>query len=558
MAKKFFVFLMCAMVMIAYSTPAFAAGDAKVADKAIDVHALFGQPMTSYGIIVDTFKLKDDAQTNFAAKTAEYYNAQTGNDLTNEVEQTFLIGNVEGYNMDWSTWPAKATKDSTGTVKFKLKGGFNSTERATHIITPVSEQSKIEGLGGLKIRYPEKPVTQAQVNVKVQSMLDKGKHISEKLGELKTTEGIEVSTGSDQKYRLDLTNKPAGTYVLNLSKTDFEKYFSENEKFSLELNDEQTIVLNVAGKGDFSLYKFKINGKGSGDWTNNIPGNDIDAEDHIIFNFLDAEKVVTKEAVTGTFFALNADLVKETGTSAGHIVAKSVEIINGEWHNVCHSVQEVPDIDEEEEEPKDPAIEDPKDDDEDSPKDEEVEEPKDDSDNDPTKKNPSGDNDEGDKDDDPKNDDEDSPKDEDVEDPKDDGDKDSSKKDPRGDDDEGDEHKDPGDNSGGSSDEQGDDGDKDEKQDDPSDNHDPSDEDEDNEDPSDKGGVEDPGNEDGDNPDSDNSDDKDKDKGSKDKKNNDDNNPKTEDAANIILCLGGLIAAVLGGILVFVRRRRLQ
>ncbi|MDO4518425.1 MAG: hypothetical protein Q4B78_04375, partial [Bacillota bacterium] len=281
MAKKFFVFLMCAMVMIAYSTPAFAAGDVKSADKAIDVHALFGQPMTSYGIIVDTLALKGDGQTNFAAKNAEFYSGQTGNDLTNEVEQTFLIGKVEGYNMDWSTWPAKATKDSTGTVKFKLKGGFNSTERATHIITPVSEQSKIEGLGGLKIRYPEKPVTQAQVNAKVQSMLDKGKHISEKLGELKTTEGIEVTTGSDQKYRLDLTNQPAGIYVLNLSKADFDKYFSENGRFTLMIGSEQTVLFNVDGKGEFAFNKYKINSDSTESWFNTNLVNGVDAENQI-------------------------------------------------------------------------------------------------------------------------------------------------------------------------------------------------------------------------------------------------------------------------------------
>lgn len=48
-----------------------------------------------FGIVTGTFTLAGDAGTNVAAKNAVYKSAQTGNDLTNDVEQEFIFGSVD-------------------------------------------------------------------------------------------------------------------------------------------------------------------------------------------------------------------------------------------------------------------------------------------------------------------------------------------------------------------------------------------------------------------------------------------------------------------------------
>ena len=305
----------------------------------------------NYGVTADTFTLTGgkDAETNVAAKTAQC-ETQTGNDKTSEqTKQEFIIGHVD--------------------QNFKIKGNSNTT-----VYCPESESSSLTHLDTVQITTynTSSDTINNAINglkqiVKVQS--DACLQNAAQSGRLKATISYQ---SKDQKYHLDLPEGQQGTYYVTLDSSIFSNNpdgqntvgkFRQAESLYITAGEGQSIVFNVTDdfiktedtykepwdtnakalpEGTLELTKFNWNGKGSdsadflGDKNNNLV-KDITPATHIIWNLANAnlKHVNIVGSIAGVIYAPNAE-VKVTSTSAGWIVANTVTIDSGEWHNVSH------------------------------------------------------------------------------------------------------------------------------------------------------------------------------------------------------------------------------
>ena len=257
-----------------------------------------------YGITTGTFTLEGgDAESNVAARVGTC-TTQTGNDLSNPTTQTILIGEVKdkfvtkGYSVYFRTSP-----ESAGKVVF---GG--STETSHVLDTSMSKD---------------------QLQAEVQGMLDS---VAKKQAELAAHQANAAVTyrANDQRYVLDIKGRGAGTYYVTMDNATFANALSENGKFKIYKDDDQTIVFNVTATGDLNINQFSVNDRAAGNMLQSDAG---DTPQQIIWNFTSASSVKTTGSVTGVFLATGADWYNDN-TSSGWLVAKSVFIRSGEWHNV--------------------------------------------------------------------------------------------------------------------------------------------------------------------------------------------------------------------------------
>jgi pilin isopeptide linkage protein len=257
-----------------------------------------------YGITTGSFTLEGgDAESNVAARVGTC-TTQTGNDLSNPTTQTMLIGEIQnkfvtkGYSVYFRTSPESADK--------VLFSGDTSTK---HVLDTSMSKDALQA--------------------EVQGMLD---NVAAKQAELAAhpANAAVVYKQNDQRYVLDIKGRGAGTYYVNLDSAAFKNALSENGKFKIYKDDDQTIVFNVTATGDVSINQFYVNDRASGNMLQSDAG---DTPQQIIWNFTGASKVTTAGSVTGVFLATGADWYNDN-TSSGWLVAKSVFIRSGEWHNV--------------------------------------------------------------------------------------------------------------------------------------------------------------------------------------------------------------------------------
>ena len=257
-----------------------------------------------YGITTGTFTLEGgDAESNVAARVGTCA-TQTGNDLSNPTTQTMLIGEIQnkfitkGYSVYFRTSPESADK-----VVFS--GGTNSN----HVLDTSSSKD--------------------QLQAEVQGMLDS---VAAKQKELAAHQANAAVTyrQNDQRYVLDIKGRGAGTYYVTMDNAAFANALSENGKFKIYKDDDQTIVFNVTATGDLNISQFSVNDRAAGNMVQSDAG---DTPQQIIWNFTGASSVKTTGSVTGVFLATGADWYNDS-TSSGWLVAKSVFIRSGEWHNV--------------------------------------------------------------------------------------------------------------------------------------------------------------------------------------------------------------------------------
>ena len=264
-----------------------------------------------FGIVTGTFTLAGDAETNVAARNAVYERAQTGNTKTNEVEQEFIFGSVDV---------------TSGGNKLLLKGKkafVRCTESDKVKITHESPTDKLSF---------DTQNTKDQLNCKVQDMMD---HVSAKSTEIagKSASDVNITYGQDQKYYLNIKEKPDGTYYVNVDKDSFGKIMSDADKFRIEKNPGQTIIFNVSADGDLSMQKYSINRVGTDSLLDS--GNDVTKT--IIWNFTGSGKLKLIGSVSGVIIAPNRD-VTTIATGSGWIVSNSVTINSGEWHNTYQNL----------------------------------------------------------------------------------------------------------------------------------------------------------------------------------------------------------------------------
>lgn len=191
-----------------------------------------------FGIVTGDFDQSwGDAETNVAAKTAKCA-TQTGNDLTNKVQQTFIIGQVNDV--------------------FKIKGQGDGTK----VWTTEEDKDKIQATGSEKVDI-DTSLTRDQLNQTVQAMLDYTNRQSALLAGKQSNASIEEDGPYTQKYKVDLKGRGAGTYYVNLDKETYQKIAGEADKLHIYKDADQTLVFNVNAEGDLGIQKYSVNGKGS-------------------------------------------------------------------------------------------------------------------------------------------------------------------------------------------------------------------------------------------------------------------------------------------------------
>lgn len=285
-----------------------------IPDESFDFKNLLGNAI-NYGIVTDHFILDSgDAQSNVAAKLARC-KTQTGNDLTNAEEQSFILAKVD--------------------EMFKIKGN------PAYVQVPVGDASKVSHESSNKL-FIDSSKTKEELEQDVQDMENILKKGSLQLASHSDNALIKLS---DSKYVVDLTRYKDGTYYVTLNK-QMMRQIAEADKLVINKKPGQTIVFNVPDEvpekfswettqpTSFDLHKFKINDKSSDSY---LGKDDAGTAQTIIWNMPKAKSVNFKGSVTGIVLAPEAT-VKVDGTSSGWLYAQTVNIGSGEWHNVYQHV----------------------------------------------------------------------------------------------------------------------------------------------------------------------------------------------------------------------------
>lgn len=261
-----------------------------------------------YGIVAGTFTLDSgDAQTNVAAQVGTS-RTQTGNDLTNPVEQPFILARVHD--------------------TFRIKG-FDA-----HVRTNVDDADKVVGMGSTKVTTDTSSPAD-ELHVEVADLLGHVERQSALLAE-RPADAEVVYHGPSQKYVLDVQGRGPGTFFANVDPMTYGAISREASKLQIRKDDGQTVVLNVAGSPNV-LHKFDINGRGADSYLDKNAGS---MPETIVWNLHDAETLGIRGSVTGVVIAPKATVSVEA-TSSGWLVAKNVNIGSGEWHNVNQQVRPV-------------------------------------------------------------------------------------------------------------------------------------------------------------------------------------------------------------------------
>ena len=270
----------------------------------------------NYGIVCSRLTLNGDAQTNVAAKTAIFMNGQTGSDLINEgVRQTFVFAHVP--------------------EAFKIKG-FDG-----YIRVPEDDVDKIIPLGSTSLTI-DTNYTREQLEAEIESMLQWTEHQSTDLAG-KTANAFVTYHTSAQRYDVDITDRAAGTYYVDLE-GDALAALAQSGKFRIFKNDDQTIVFNIRSADTVTMREFQINGASSADYGTPNSSNKMDPKwnvpQTIVWNMPETSQADILGSVTGILLAPNGKICSWS-TSSGWAIADSVSVESGEWHNVFQHVEEV-------------------------------------------------------------------------------------------------------------------------------------------------------------------------------------------------------------------------
>ena len=285
-------------IMAADGPPALAA-DSRHAGSGIH-HDILGDAI-DYGIVTGTFSLTyGDAQSNVAAQNATC-RTQTGNDLTNPVEQPFLLARINDV--------------------FRIKG-FDA-----HVRTNADDAEKVVATGSTKVTTSTSKSAD-ELHAEVQALMDHVRGQSDRLAGQEQTPGVSLSENHG-KVVLDTRGKGFGTIFVTVDEETYRTISSEASKLQVHKDDGQTIVFNVMGDATV-LHKFDINGTGADSFLDKNAGT---MPQGIVWNFPHAKNLVVRGSVTGVVLAPQAEVTVHA-TSSGWLVAQAVEIGNGEWHNV--------------------------------------------------------------------------------------------------------------------------------------------------------------------------------------------------------------------------------
>ena len=267
----------------------------------------------NFGITANTFSLGGDSQTNFAAGHVSSATSQTGNNLTNEAEQTFMIGSIaSGYTLNY-------------------RGG----SYPAYFLIPFAYSSQLKNSGNSNTYFKvDTSYSSDEIKTDVSDMISYAKDASEDLASRDATLTL---TESNQKYYIDIRDREDGTYYINMNATAMEN-IAQADKLRIYKNDGQTIVFNVTSSKTINLYKYSVNGVGTDSMTGSNSYSTV--AQTIIWNFTKATTINAYGSVVGTFIAPTS-VWNNYATSAGWLVAKTAYIYGGEWHNIYTGVKQI-------------------------------------------------------------------------------------------------------------------------------------------------------------------------------------------------------------------------
>ncbi|MCR5475784.1 MAG: hypothetical protein K6F28_11360, partial [Lachnospiraceae bacterium] len=273
---------------------------------------ILGQAV-NYGFVAGTYQSGSHVDSNFATKTLTGSAQITAGKYTgNGNPGNYIIGD---YN-DTGFW-VDASKTFIIYVDKDDKDNFNSNMDSRPVIYNTD-------------------YTTEQLQSQVDSLIT-GTKSSTLYSETNNNTGwLDKIYGSDQKYHLDLTQYPGGTYYFMFGKDEFPK-ISQADKLRVYINSDQNVVFNIPDTS-VNVEKFLLS----------IDGNDkySDASDSstdpycrkVVFNMPNATKV-NLSGVFGIFLAPKADVNIGT-TSTGWLVCGGKFTNNGEWHGTWQDMPE--------------------------------------------------------------------------------------------------------------------------------------------------------------------------------------------------------------------------
>ncbi|WP_207641178.1 Spy0128 family protein [Butyrivibrio sp. WCE2006] len=265
----------------------------------------------NFGIVANRIKIKE-SETNFAVNIADASD-QSGNDLTNPVEQTFMAASVNG--------------------SFQLKG------EDAYFIVPKEYASRIthvNEVGGDHVKF-DTAYTSEEITKLVDDMRKYTRDASNDLASRK--DNATVVVGNDGKYYLDIRANKPGTYYVTFNSEDM-KQIAQDDWLNVYKRDDQTVVFNVTTADNISLHKFRVNDVPTGEAEMLKQANN--ASKTIIWNFINATNVKTCGSVVGVLLSGHSNAhFENAATSAGWVMFPDVEITSGEWHNTYDHIRQI-------------------------------------------------------------------------------------------------------------------------------------------------------------------------------------------------------------------------
>ncbi|MCH4184758.1 MAG: hypothetical protein LKF61_04645 [Eggerthellaceae bacterium] len=255
--------------------------------------------------------IQAEAETNAAVKTLKA-SAQTGSDLTNDANQPWFIGEVDG--------------------SFNLKGVD------ADVYTPSENKDKINASGNkVNFHFSSKD----DVDAYIDAILNQGANTSAAMAGRNSVVGslpTPNTDGSDRahmttNYELDFTSNKPGTYYINLDSI----YSSLNDGgLKIKKNANQTIVFNLTSES-VNLKKFNVEQDGAS-YGSDVGNGKLDGiASTLVWNMPNATTVDAVGSVTGIFLAPKATF-KISSTCSGWLLANKVVSGAGEWHNIWQHV----------------------------------------------------------------------------------------------------------------------------------------------------------------------------------------------------------------------------
>lgn len=290
-----------------------------------------------FGYVANRWYVNNDAETNAAVKEISSPGHQSGIAGGGKVAyesgdhiQPWYIGSVVGPNR-------QMIKSDKAVLYAPIE--------ARRLIYHEGEVNQAYEGSTDKIEYH--PMSQADVNAYIDAMMSNVISKSNEMLSKNTYPGGVGSMMQSQKIQLDVTSRGAGTVYVDLDQPVTNQHTLMDYAFGLgdckliiTKNSDQTIVFN-SSQADVILGKYEIHNKYSDRTVNTasdtmLNGNSQDFEDiakTIIFNLPNAKNVKTAMSVSGIVIAPQAKVVVSS-TSAGWLVADSINNTSGEWHAI--------------------------------------------------------------------------------------------------------------------------------------------------------------------------------------------------------------------------------